>query len=145
MDRNVQRTVLLNLLMLLLGGLGSAWAAGRTHSLAGQVALWYFGIALLITLISWFQQRLHDRERLEQLEFDELTRSKSASSLFNTADAGSFPARQSRLQFEKWFVPAFSALLVLAQAWIVWKQSALPGHVRPYRSRPASTRSPSAR
>ncbi len=121
MDRNVQRTMLLNLVVLLGGGLACFWAAAQTGSLTGQTARWYFLFAILVSLVSWFQQRLHDRERLEQLEFDELARSKHASSLFNAEDAGSFPARQSRLQFEKWFVPVFAALLVIGQGVVVWQ------------------------
>ena len=122
MDRNVQRTTLLSLLMLLVGGLACLWAAAQTGSLVGQVARWYFLFAFVVTLVSWFQQRLQDREQLEQLEFDELTRSKSASSLFNAEDTGSFAARQSRQQFEKWFVPIFAALLVIGQGVAVWQQ-----------------------
>ncbi len=122
MDRNVQRTVRLSLVVLLVGGLTCLWAAGQTGSLAAQVAQWYFLFAFVVTLVSWFQQRLQDREGIEQLEFDELARSKSASSLFNVEDSGSFPARQSRLQFEKWFVPVFAALLVIGQGYVVWQQ-----------------------
>lgn len=122
MDRNAQRTMVLNLVVLLAGGLTCLWTAAQTGSLAGQMARWYFLFAFVIALVSWFQQRLHDREKLEKLEFDELTRSKGATSLFSTDDAGSFPARQSRQQFEKWFVPAFASLLVLGQSFAVWRE-----------------------
>ncbi|MBI1176556.1 hypothetical protein GC207_03870 [bacterium] len=122
MERHVQRTLVLNLVVLLAGGLACFWAAGHTGSLAAQTARWYFLVAFVISLVSWFQQRLHDREKLEKLEFDELTRTKGASSLFSADDAGSFPARQSRQQFEKWFVPIFALLLVIGQGVIVWKQ-----------------------
>lgn len=112
--------MLLNLVVLLTGGLACYWGAAQTGSLTALTARWYFLFAILVTLISWFQQRLQDRERLEQLEFDELARSKGATSLFNAGDAGSFPARQSRQQFEKWFVPVFAALLVIGQGIVVW-------------------------
>lgn len=121
MDRNVQRTMLLSLMVLLAGGLACFWAAAETGSLTGQTARWYFLFAILVTLIGWFQQRLQDREQLEQLEFDELARTKAATSLFNAEDAGSFPARQSRQQFEKWFVPVFAALLVIGQGVVTWQ------------------------
>ncbi|HAV64596.1 MAG TPA: hypothetical protein DCY13_19785 [Verrucomicrobiales bacterium] len=122
MDRNVQRTVIFNLVVLLAAGLACLWTARLTGSLAGQTALWYFLFAILVGLVSWFQQRLQDREKNEQMEFDELARNKSASSLFNTDDAESFPARQSRIQFEKWFVPIFAALLVIGQGIVIWRQ-----------------------
>lgn len=113
--------MLLSLMVLLAGGLACYWAAAETGSLTGQAARWYFLFAILVTLISWFQQRLQDREQLEQLEFDELARAKGATSLFNAEDAGSFPARQSRQQFEKWFVPVFAALLVIGQGVVTWQ------------------------
>jgi membrane protease subunit HflK len=122
MDRNAQKINLLILAVLIASGLACFGVAARTHSLAGQTALWFFVVAFLVTLISWFQQRLHDRERLEQLEFDELSKSKGATSLFNTDDAGSFQARQSRIQFEKWFVPVYAGLLIAFQCWMVWHQ-----------------------
>lgn len=122
MDRNAQRINLLILVVLIAAGLACLWVSTNTLSLAGHTAVWFFLVAFLVTLISWFQQRLNDREQLEQLEFDELARSKGATSLFNTDDAESFPARQSRVQFEKWFVPIYSALLILFQGWMVWFQ-----------------------
>ena len=61
--------------------------------------------------------RLEEREVLEQLEFDELKRSeKSSSTLFGEQAADTFPARRSREQFEKFFVPGFSLALLALQS-----------------------------
>src|SRR5438552_3464998 len=59
---------------------------------------------------------LAERERVERLEFDELTRSKGSSSLFNVTDAEVFPARRAREQFERFFVAGFTVVLFLLQA-----------------------------
>lgn len=92
-------------------------------SLAGQAASVFLGLGVLVTLVSWFQMRLEENERLEKLEMDELARSRGAS-LFEAKDAGSFPARTAREQFEKYFVPGFTILLMLLEgggAWTLWR------------------------
>ena len=60
--------------------------------------------------------RLVERERLERLEYDELTRSPSASALFNKDETAALPARRAREQFQKIFVPGFTLALMLAEA-----------------------------
>jgi regulator of protease activity HflC (stomatin/prohibitin superfamily) len=103
----------------------AAFAAARyADSCAGQVASLYLGLGVLVALVSWFQIRLGDRERVERLELDELARGKSGSSLFAAADGEVFPARQAREQFEKWFVPIFSVILFglqLGGAILLWR------------------------
>src|SRR5205085_10616907 len=92
------------------------------NSLAGQAAAVFLGLGVLVTFVSWFQMRLEENERLEKLEMDELARSRGAS-LFEAKDAGSFPARNAREQFEKYFVPGFTVLLLLLEAggaWLLW-------------------------
>jgi len=80
----------------------------------------------LVTVVSRFQMRLEENERLEKLELDELAHSRGAS-LFEAKDSGSFPARNAREQFEKYFVPGFTVLLLLLEAcgaWLLWYWSA---------------------
>ncbi|HZI31785.1 MAG TPA: hypothetical protein VFF11_05560, partial [Candidatus Binatia bacterium] len=122
MERNIQKNGLVNLavaLLIFLAGLGVTVFSG---SLAGQVALVFLGLAVLVAFISWFQMRLAENERTEKLELDELARSRGAS-LFAAKDAGSYPARNAREQFEKYFVPGFAVLLLLLEAgaaWLLW-------------------------
>lgn len=122
MERNIQKNGLVNLavaLVIFLAALGVAVFAG---SRAGQAAAVFLGLGVLVAFISWFQMRLEDNERLEKLELDELARSRGAS-LFEARDAGSYPARNAREQFEKYFVPGFAVLLLLleaAGAWLLW-------------------------
>ena len=92
--------------------------------------LGYLGYTpVIVAGVSWFQMRLEDRERAEKLEHDELARSKGGSALFENKDGGNFPAQQSREQFEKWFVPAFTIIILMLQAggaWLAWKGLAQP-------------------
>ncbi len=125
MERNIQKNGLVNLAIALgifLAGLGVTVFA---RSLAGQVASIFLGLGVVVAFISWFQMRLEENERLEKLELDELARSRGAS-LFETKDGGSFPAQNSRVQFEKYFVPGFTILLLLLEAggaWLLWTLS----------------------
>jgi regulator of protease activity HflC (stomatin/prohibitin superfamily) len=124
-DRSIQKNGLVNLavaLVIFLAGFAVTVFAG---SLAGQAASVFLGLGLLVTFVSWFQMRLEENERLEKLELDELARSRGAS-LFEAKDAGSFPARNAREQFEKFFVPGFAVLLLLLEAggaWLLWHWS----------------------
>jgi modulator of FtsH protease HflK len=116
MERNIQKNGLINLLALLVIG-GAGFAVARlSNSLAGQVSMVFAGIGVLVAAVSWFQARLEENERLEKLDLDELAKSKGGSSLFEAREAEVFPAQRSREQFERFFVPVFSALLFLVQA-----------------------------
>ncbi|MDR3377468.1 MAG: hypothetical protein P4M10_02190, partial [Verrucomicrobiae bacterium] len=111
MERSIQKNGLVNLTLALLVFLAGLAVAGLAGSLAGRVASVFFGLSVAVALMSWFQMRLEENERLEKLELDELARNRG-SSLFEAKDAGSFPARNARLQFEKYFVPGFTIFLL---------------------------------
>jgi regulator of protease activity HflC (stomatin/prohibitin superfamily) len=124
MQRSTQKYGLINLLLLAGIGLGCLVVAQQSHSLAGQIAVIFLGFGALVALVSWFQMRLEDRERLERLEFEELQKSHSASAMFESKDAEVFPAQRSREQFERYFVPVFTAVLFVAQtvsAYLIWR------------------------
>ena len=94
------------------------------NSLAGQAASIFLGLGALVAFASWFQMRLEENERLEKLELDELARAKGDSALFDAKESEVFPARRSREQFEKFFVPGFAVLLFLLQAggaFLLWR------------------------
>src|SRR6266436_2155617 len=123
MERSVQKNGLINLLALLVVGVAGFSVARYANSLAGLVTILFIGIGLLVAAVSWFQMRLEDRERLEKLEFEELAKGRGESALFDTKEAELFPAQRSREQFERFFVPVFTALLCLAQvggAYLLW-------------------------
>ena len=110
-----KRNAVINLLVLLGAGVATYAVARYANSLSAQVAVAFFGMGLLAALVSWFQVGLEERERLEKLEFDELSRAGGSATLFEGADSEAFPAQRSREQFEKIFVPAFSVLLLILQ------------------------------
>ena len=121
MDRNHTKVGLLNWMLLLIAGIVSVIVTRFVNSIAGWMASVVLGIGFLVALVSYFQMRLEERERLEKLEFDELNKAKGSAALF-TQEAESFPAQRSREQFEKFFIPVFTVLLFLAEgAAIFWQ------------------------
>jgi regulator of protease activity HflC (stomatin/prohibitin superfamily) len=125
MDRSIQKNGLVNLLVALVIFVAGFAVTVFAGSLAGQAASIFLGLGVLVALVSWFQMRLEENERLEKLELDELARSRGAS-LFEAKDSGSFPSRNAREQFEKYFVPGFAILLLLLEAggaWLLWHWS----------------------
>jgi regulator of protease activity HflC (stomatin/prohibitin superfamily) len=116
MERNIQKNGLVNLLVLVGVGAAAFAAARYANSLAGQAVTAFLGLGVLAAAVSWFQMGLEERERLERLEFDEATRGAGGAALFQTQESETFPARRSREQFEKYFVPGFSLLLFGLQA-----------------------------
>lgn len=116
MERNLQKNGLTNLITLLLVGLAAFWVARYANSLAGLVSVVFIGVGLLVAAVSWFQMRLEESERLERLELDELARGHAGSALFEAKDSEVFPAQRSREQFERFFVPIFTAMLCIGQA-----------------------------
>src|ERR1051325_11690428 len=115
MERSIQKNGLINLAILILLGAAGFAAARVADSLAGQVAAIFIGLGALVTAVSWFQMRLEDRERLGKFELDELARSKSSSTLFAPREGEALPAQRSREQFERFFVPVFTAILFLVE------------------------------
>ena len=126
MERNAQQNCLVNLVTAAFMFIAVLAVSAYAGSLAGRLAAIFLGLTVLVAFISWFQMRLAENERLEKLEIDELARARGESSLFATKDSEVFPARRSREQFERFFVPGFSVLLCLletAGAWLLWNWS----------------------
>src|SRR5712692_1228033 len=131
MERNTQKYGIINLLLLLVVGVAGFAVARLANLLSGQVMTGFLALGVLIAVVSWFQMRLEERERLEKLEFDEVTKGGSGSTLFNTQETESFPASRSRQQFDHFFVPGFTIFLLLLQGtgagWFWhWLQQAPP-------------------
>ncbi|MGH7972714.1 MAG: hypothetical protein ACREIC_28710, partial [Limisphaerales bacterium] len=124
MERNLQKNGLANLLMLIAVGVAAFAVARYTNSLAGIVCVVFLALGILVAAVSWVQMRLEDSERLEKLELDELARAHGESALFETKEAEVLPARRSREQFERFFLPVFTVLLCLieaAGAFFLWR------------------------
>jgi len=127
MDGNTQRGGVLNLAVLLLLMVAGFATARFSGSLTGQVATAFLALGAMAAAVSSFQIRLRDREETEKLEVEELARSGSGSgsALFQGGekDSDALPARRSREQFERFFIPVFTVVLFLFQggaAWFLW-------------------------
>lgn len=124
MERNAQKNGLVNLMAAVVVFIAAFAVTVFVNSLAGMMAVIFLGLGVLVTFAGWFQMRLEENERLEKLELDELARAKGESALFAAKDSEVFPARRSREQFEKYFIPGFAVLLFLleaAGAWMLWR------------------------
>ncbi len=124
MEQNIHRKGLVNWLLLLAGAVGALVLARYCHSATGLVAGVFMALGFLVAAVSYFQMRLEHRERLEQMEFDELSRTSTSGTLFTEVQADTFPARRAREQFERFIVPAFALVLFLLQAgafYLLWK------------------------
>jgi len=133
-ERNIQKNGLVNLaaaILIFLAGFAVTVFAG---SLAGQVAAVFLGVGVIVAFASWFQMRLEANEQAEKFELDELAQSRGAS-LFEAKDEGSFPARNARLQFEKYLVPGITVLVLVIEAaggWLLWRWSGVtPSRINP--------------
>jgi membrane protease subunit HflK len=123
-DSNVPKNGLVNFITALFIFIAAFAVTCLVKSLAGEGASIFLGLAMLVAFISWFQMRLEENERVEKLEIDELARSRGESSLFEARDSEVFPARRSREQFERFFVPGFAVLLFILEAggaWVLWR------------------------
>jgi modulator of FtsH protease HflK len=123
-ERSNRQIGLVNLLALAVAGAAAFAVINYGKSLAAGVASVFLGLGALVALVSWFQMRLADREQQEKFELDELARARGSATLFEGRDVDTFAAQQARLQFEKFFVPAFAGLLLLLEggaAWFFWR------------------------
>jgi regulator of protease activity HflC (stomatin/prohibitin superfamily) len=115
---------LINWLALLAASAGMLLVARHAGTFAGLMAGALCGLGLLVALLSYCQMCLEGREQLEKLELDELSKSRGAASLFEKSGEDTFPARRSREQFERYFIPGLTALLMLLQgaaAFVPWR------------------------
>src|SRR6266853_6313835 len=88
--RNIQKNGLINLLALLLVAVFGFGLARAGNTLAGLTALCFVGVAVLVTLVSWFQMGLEERERQERLELEGLARGHAGTALFESREAELF-------------------------------------------------------
>ena len=124
MDRNVQKNAVVNLLTALVVFIAAFAVTAYAGSLAGEAAAVFLGLAVLIAFACWFQMRLEENEHLEKLEVEEMARAKGEAAMFESKESELFPARRSREQFERFFIPGFAVLLFLAEAaagYFLWR------------------------
>jgi regulator of protease activity HflC (stomatin/prohibitin superfamily) len=116
MDQNAKRTGAINWVVMLGAAIGMMLVSRYVSSATGIMATILTGYGLLVALLTYFHLGLLEREQFEKMEMEELSKSRGSESLFTTAGADTFPARRSREQFERFFIPTFTAVLCLLQA-----------------------------
>ena len=102
-------------LMALVGGVVLVTATGTGTAYA---VLFFMGVGLMIAVVSWVHMLLANREQLEQMELEEVSRGHDGEALFSEGDV--LPAKRSREQYEKWGVPFVAVIIFLIQAWGVY-------------------------
>jgi membrane protease subunit HflK len=102
-------------LMALVGGVVLVTATGTGTAYA---VLFFMGVGLLIAVVSWVHMLLANREQLEQMELEEVSRGHDGEALFSEGDV--LPAKRSREQYEKWGVPFAAVIIFLIQTWGVY-------------------------
>ncbi len=128
MDQNTKRTGLMNWVVLLGATIGMLLVSRYVSSAAATMGTILTGFGLLVALLNYFHIGLLEREQLEKMEMEELSKSRGSESLFTTAGGDTFPAKRSREQFERFFIPTFTALLFLLQvagAYWPWQRLAI--------------------
>ena len=140
MERNVQKNGLVNMAVAVMVFIAVFVVTCYVNSLAGQAASIFLGLGALVAFTSWFQMRLEENERLEKLEVEEFARAKGESALFDAKESEVFPARRSREQFERFFVPGFAVLIFLLEAggaWLLWRWTGkMTGGIAPEKAMP---------
>jgi regulator of protease activity HflC (stomatin/prohibitin superfamily) len=125
MDQSAKKIGLINWVLLLLAMIGLLMVTRYVSTAAGAMGTVLAGFGLMVALLSYFQMGLLEREHFERLELEELSKSRGSESLFAGAGADTFPARRSREQFERYFIPVLTGVLFLLQAaaacWL-WKK-----------------------
>jgi regulator of protease activity HflC (stomatin/prohibitin superfamily) len=116
MDQSAKKIGLINWVALLLATIGLLMVTRYVSTAAGVLGTVLAGFGLLVALLSYFQMGLLEREHFERLELEELSKSRGSDSLFAGAGADTFPARRSREQFDRFFVPGLTGVLFILQA-----------------------------
>tara|TARA_B100001540_G_scaffold128674_1_gene114775 strand:+ start:170 stop:2089 length:1920 start_codon:yes stop_codon:yes gene_type:complete len=120
-EYNSKKLGFINGIALLGITIGTLYLALKSGSNVGLASLVLLGVGTLISLFSFVHSHLIDRERQEALEMEALDQARdNDESLFSGAAEDAYPALNARRQFEKWIVPGFSLLLLVAQGIGIW-------------------------
>lgn len=115
MNPQIQKIGLIGFLTLLVSTILVGVLAFLNVGLAAKLTLAFFVVGLLVSAVAYFQIRLEQREEQELLEYEELTKKSAQSSLFDADESDVLTVKQSRRQFEKYFVPGFTIFLTIVE------------------------------
>jgi regulator of protease activity HflC (stomatin/prohibitin superfamily) len=113
-DKHNIKGGLWNLLISLLALSGSVLLVISTGASTAFAVLFFIVGGLMIAAVSWVHMLLANREQLERVELEEVSRGRAGEALFS--EGGVLPAKRSLEQFEKWGVPVVAVIIFLIQA-----------------------------
>jgi modulator of FtsH protease HflK len=114
MEKNPTKNAFTNLLILLASGIGAFVVSARGGSLVGLLTSIYCGVGVLVTIVSYLQMRHYRAEEVERLELDKVRDNDSSVTLFEGGE-DVLRAKRAREQFEKYFIPAWTIMIMLLQ------------------------------
>ncbi len=114
MEKTPSKNIWTNFLILTATGTGAFVVAARGGSMAGLLAAIYSAVGILVTIISFMHMRHYRAEEQERLEVEQLKDRESSVAMFES-DGDVLRAKRAREQFEKWFVPSWTILIMVAQ------------------------------
>lgn len=114
MEKTPSKNIWTNFLILAVTGAGAFVVAARGGSMAGLLASIYSVVGILVAIVSFMHMRHFRAEEQERLEVEKLQERESSVALFETG-GDVLRAKRAREQFEKWFVPSWTVLIMLGQ------------------------------
>ena len=117
MDKHDVKGGFWNLALSLMAVVGGVVLVTSTGTSTAYAVLFFMGVGLVIAAVSWVHMLLANREQLEQMELEEVSRGRNEA-LFSEGDV--LPAKRSREQYEKWGVPFVAVIILLIQVWGVY-------------------------
>lgn len=114
MEKNPTKNAFTNLLILVATGIGALLVSARGGSLAGLMTSVFCGLGVLVTIVSYLQMRHYRAEEIERLELDKIQDHESSVTLFEGGE-DVLRAKRAREQFEKYFIPGWTIMLLLVE------------------------------
>ena len=103
-------------LLLIAGGVSLFWA----HSRIIETACLPLQVAFVFGLVAWWYARMRRYEAAEQEDQEQLRRDYDRNDLFDDQDEALKLAKETRRQFQKYFIPGFTLIfggMVLLSVW----------------------------
>jgi len=117
-DKIDRRGGLWNLLITLLGVVGSILLALGTSSATTYAIAAFMILGFVVALVSLLHMQLREREQMEARELEEIQQGATAEALFEKGEV--LPAKRSREQFERWGMPTVTIIMLGLQIWGIY-------------------------
>ena len=116
--RRAGGTVVFILIVQVVAGLVVLLLSGRSRSMAAEAEAWHLLVGGLVWLVALVHHRLRRSADEEAMDAETLEAAgqleQPSSAIFETESQDLFTARHRLEQFEKYFLPGFSVLILLA-------------------------------